>query len=189
MMPDFSARKLRRSLLHQLPLVLWLVVLWMMLWGSVSWLNVITGLIIATAVMRVFYLPPVLLSGRLNLLWAIVFFFTFHYDVIRGSLQVSRLAIDPRRKPRSAVVAVQLHSKSDLIMLLVSINISLVPGSLVVEADRYRSVLYVHALAVENDDDLEAAKQTVLTAERRIVRVIGSREDLRLCEAAAKERA
>lgn len=188
-MPDFSARKLRQSLMHQLPLVLWLVVLWTLLWGSVSWLTVITGLIIAMAVMRVFYLPPVQLSGRLNLWWAIVFVFTFHYDVIRGSLQVAGLALRPRHKPRSAVIAVQLHSKSDLIMLLVSINISLVPGSLVIEADRYRSVLYVHALAIENDDDLEAAKQTVLKAERRIVRVMGSREDLQLCEAAARERA
>lgn len=188
-MPEFSATRLRRSILHQLPLVLWLVVLWMMLWGAVSWLNAITGVIFALAVMRVFYLPPVLLSGRFNLLWAVVFFFTFHYDVVRGSLHVAGLALDPRRRPRSAVIAVPLHSTSDLIMLLVTINISLVPGSLVVEADRYRSVLYVHALAVDDDDDLEAAKLTVLTAERRIVRVIGSREDLRLCEAAAKERA
>jgi multicomponent Na+:H+ antiporter subunit E len=175
-------------MLHQLPLVLWLVALWMMLWGAVSWLNVLTGAVIALIVMRVFYLPPVQLSGRFNPGWAVVFILTFLYDVVRGSIDVAWLAVRPNRKPRSAVVAVQLHTKSDLIMLLVSINISLVPGSLVVETDRFRSVLYVHALSVENDDDLRAAKDTVLKAERRIVRVMGSRDEMRLCEAAARER-
>ena len=73
------------------------------------------------------------------------------------------------------------------VMLLVSLNISLVPGSLVVEADRLRSTLYVHAIDTNNPEDVERAKQTVLTAERRIVRVIGSREDVALCEQAWRQ--
>lgn len=182
-MPEFSRKRMRSSFLHQLPLLVWLVVLWTLLWGSLSPLTLLTGLLMAIFVMRVFYLPPVQLSGRFNIVQAVIFICTFVYDVVRGSFQVAWLAIDPRKVPRSAVIAVQLGSRSDLIMLLVSINISLVPGSLVVEADRFRSKLYVHAIDIDSEEDIEKARQTVLTVERRIVRVIGSKEDLRIIEA------
>lgn len=187
MMPRTNLAGMRRTLLHQLPLLVWLVVLWMLLWGSASWLNLLTGIIVAVAVTRIFFLPPVEFSGRFNLWWAIVFIVTFFGDVATGSIHVANLAINPRRLPHSSVIAVKLHTNSDLIMLLVSINISLVPGSLVVEADRFHSMLYVHALDTRDDADVERFRQTVLKAERRIVRVIGSREDLVTCEASRRQ--
>lgn len=182
-MPEYTSRRLRRNFINQLPLLAWLVVLWMLLWGSISWLNLLTGLIVAVVVMRVFYLPPVELSGRFNLWWALVFVITFVWDVVKGSFEVAWMAVSPGRSPDSSVVAVQLHSRSDLIMLLVTLNISLVPGSLVIEADRYRSVLYVHALNAHDEQAIAHAKWIVQRAERRIVRVIGSKEDMRVCEA------
>lgn len=186
-MPEYTQQRLRGVLLSQLPLFVWLVVLWSLLWGSLSWLNLVTGIIVALLVMRIFYLPPVQLSGRFNVLWAIVFIVTFIWDVVKGSIHVAWIGINPRRVPKSSVITVQLHSRSDLIMLLVSFNISLVPGSLVVEADRYRSILYVHALDTEDEAGVEHARWICHRIERRIVRVIGSPEDLRRCEAAWRE--
>jgi multicomponent Na+:H+ antiporter subunit E len=175
-----SRRRLRRVLLHQVPMLLWLILLWMLLWGSFSLLTLITGAAVALLVTRVFYLPPVALSGRFNLWWAIVFAGKFIYDLFRASVQVAWLAVDPRKVPKSSVVAVPLRSRSDLIMTLVSISISLVPGSLVVEADRLRAVLYVHVLDTDTLDDAADGRATVLAVERRIVRAIGSREEVEL---------
>lgn len=180
-MPENRAR-LRRVFLHQIPMLVWLVFLWMLLWGSFSWLTILTGVIVAVLVTRVFYLPPLALSGRFNLWWALVFAVHFAYDLFRASVEVAWIAIDPRKVPSSSVVAVQLRSRSDLIMTLVSIAISLVPGSLVVEADRLRGVLYVHVLATDTPDDVESGRQTVLGVERRIVRALGSREEFELIE-------
>ncbi|HEU4806964.1 MAG TPA: Na+/H+ antiporter subunit E [Homoserinimonas sp.] len=173
---------LGKVILHQVPMLIWLVVLWMLLWGSFTWLTLLTGAIVALLVTRVFYLPPLALSGRFNPWWALVFAIHFTADVFRASIQVAWIAIDPRTTPSSSVVAVQLRSRSDLIMTLVSIAISLVPGSLVVEADRLRAVLYVHVLATETLDDVAVARATVLTVERRIVRALGSREEYDLIE-------
>lgn len=185
-MPEFTSSRLRQRFINQLPLFVWLVVLWMLLWGSLSWLNLVTGVIVAFVVMRVFFLPPAELSGRFNLWWAVVFIVTFVWDVVKGSFHVAWIAVRPGRNPDSAVMAVPLHSRSELVMLLVSLNISLVPGSLVIEADRYRAVLYIHAIDAHDPASLERARETVYRAERRIVRVIGSREDLRrLAEEAA----
>ncbi|MCU1419719.1 MAG: Na+/H+ antiporter subunit [Homoserinimonas sp.] len=178
-MPEFSGRSVRRSWAHQIPLLLWLVVLWMLLWGSFSWLNLVTGAIIAVLVTRVFYLPPVLLSGRFNLRWALVFSAHFVYDLIKGSIIVAWTAIRPGAVPRSSVIAVPLRTRSDLIMTLTTIAISLVPGSLVVETDRVRSLLYVHALATDDEAAVEQARQIVLTVEARIIRAMGSKDDLK----------
>src|SRR5690606_24956025 len=113
LMPENRAR-LRRVVLHQIPMLVWLVFLWMLLWGSFSWLTILTGVIVAVLVTRVFYLPPLALSGRFNLWWALVFAVHFAYDLFRASVEVAWIAIDPRKVPSSSVVAVQLRSRSDL---------------------------------------------------------------------------
>lgn len=174
-----SRARMRKVLLHQVPMLVWLVVLWMLLWGSFT---LLTGIFVALLVTRVFYLPPLALSGRFNLWWAVAFAAHFTYDLFRASVQVAWIAIDPRKIPRSSVVAVQLRSRSDLIMTFVSIAISLVPGSLVVEADRLRGVLYVHVLATDSLTDVETGRRAVLAVEHRIVRALGSRSELQLIE-------
>ena len=63
----------RAALLNQLPLWLGLVLLWMLLWGSFSWLNLVTGAVLASLVSIVFYLPAVQLSGRLDPARTVVF--------------------------------------------------------------------------------------------------------------------
>lgn len=163
---------------HQLLLMSWLVLLWCLLWGSLSWLTLLSGVIIAFVVTRVFYLPAVQFSGRFNLWWALVFAVHFGWDVLRASVEVAWLALNTRRVPNSSIVAVSLRSSSDLIMTLVSIAISLVPGSLVVEADRLRGVLYVHVLDTATPEDVAVARADVEGVEHRIVMAMGSRRDV-----------
>ncbi|WP_223848759.1 hypothetical protein [Microbacterium hominis] len=43
---------------RQLPFFVWLVALWMLLWGQFTVLAAVTGLIVAIVVTRVFRLPP-----------------------------------------------------------------------------------------------------------------------------------
>jgi multicomponent Na+:H+ antiporter subunit E len=169
----------RGSIWRQVPLLVWLVVLWTLLWDQVSVLSIITGLVLALLVTRVFYLPPVELPGRFNPVGVIVFVGHFVFDLVRASFQVAWLAIDPRSVPTSSIVAVQLSTKSDLSLTLTALAVSLVPGSLVVEADRQDDILYLHVLGTETLADVEKARVDVLAVEDRIVRAIGSRDDVR----------
>ncbi len=173
-----TRREVRRSLWKQLPLLLGLVVLWAVLWGNLTVLTVITGLVVALIVTRVFYLPPADLSGRINLWYALVFTTHFLLDVAVASFTVAFQALNPRPIPQSSVIGIQLRTRSDLIMTLDAIAMSLVPGSLVVEADRERGILYLHTFDTRTADDVEAMRAKVLVVEARIVRAIGSREDL-----------
>jgi multicomponent Na+:H+ antiporter subunit E len=168
---------------RQLPLLVALVLLWMLLWGSFSWLNLATGIILAVVVTNGLYLPPVELAGRFNPLWFAVFLGTFLSELVVASFQVAfrAFARDPVRT--NAVVAVQLRTRSDFIMTITAIALSLIPGSLIVEVDRDRSILYLHALGTRNQADIDKVRNDVLTVEGRLVRALGSTDDVRRLDA------
>ncbi|WP_322410566.1 Na+/H+ antiporter subunit E [Microbacterium invictum] len=163
---------------RQLPFFLWLIALWMLLWGQFTLLAFLTGLVAAVVVTRVFRLPPVSLSGRLNVWFGLVFVLTFLVSLVRGSLLVAWQTIRPGKLPGAAIIAVHLRTDDDLIMTHTAVTCSLIPGSLVVEADRDRRMLYLHVIGVDDDDDIELQRRTVLGWEARIVRAVGSTAQL-----------
>lgn len=169
---------------RQLPFFFWLIALWMLLWGQFTVVAFITGLVVAVFVTSVFRLPPVELSGRLNLWYGLVFVVTFFGALVRGSLLVAWQVIDPWKRVGSAVIAVQLRTDDDLIMTHTGVTASLIPGSLIVEADRDRRILYLHVLGPRTDADIASQKRAVLGWEARIVRAVGSREQLAVIRAA-----
>lgn len=172
MTPD-SRRRTVRHLWVQLPFLAWLVVLWVLLWNQFSVLVLVTGLVVAVFVTRVFRLPTVELSGRINVAYAALFVVQFLFAVLRGALSVTRQVFDFRRQPGAAIIAVPLRYADDLVMTHVSVTSSLIPGSLIVEADRDRRILYLHVIGVRSPEDVERQRQSVLRWERRIVRALG----------------
>ncbi len=178
-MSDRAARKeLGWRIWQQLPLILVLVALWMLLWGTLSWLTLASGGLVAVVVTRLFYLPPVELSGRFNPLWLIVFLARFAVDLVAGSFQVALAAFSRRGAGFNSIVAVGLVTRSDFIMTLTAISISLKPGSLVVEVDRENSILYLHAIRIGDEEQAQALRERVLSRERGLVRALGSRDDV-----------
>jgi len=173
MSPD-AKRGLWREIGLQLPFLLWLIVLWMLLWGQFTVLSALTGIGVALFVTRVFRLPTIELSGRINLWWAALLVVQFLAAVVHGSLSVAAQVLNPRRVPRSAIIAVPLRYADDLVMTHVAVTSSLIPGSLVVEADRDTRTLYLHVIGVRSLDDVERQRAGVLRWERRIVRALGS---------------
>lgn len=172
-----------QTLWVQLPFFAWLVVLWLLLWGQVTAISVLTGIGVAVFVTTVFRLPPVELSGRLNLWYGLVFVATFLVALVKGSLIVAWQVLDPRRQPRAAIIAVPLRVDDDLMMAHTAVTASLIPGSLVVEADRDRRILYLHAIDVRSEADLERQRRTVQRWEARLVRAVGSRAQVRMLAA------
>lgn len=165
------------TLWRQLPFFIWLIALWMLLWGQFTVLAALTGIVVAVFVTTIFRLPPVELSGRVNVWWGLVFVLEFLVALVRGSLTVAWQAITPGQ-PGAAIIAVPLNTDDDLIMTHVAVTASLIPGSLIVEADRDRRVLYLHAIGIRSDADVSAQKKSVQHWEDRIVRAVGSREQL-----------
>ena len=171
------AARTRITVRQQPPLLVALVVLWMLLWGSTTPLTIITGVVVALGVTRAFYLPAVELSGRFNLFWFAVFVGRVLAEMVVASFQVALLAIGPRSRHRSALVKVDLTTRSDFILTGTALAVSLVPGSVVIEVDRASTVLYVHSLSVRTEAEVEKARAHVLGLERDLLRAWGSRAE------------
>ncbi|MEW2462157.1 MULTISPECIES: Na+/H+ antiporter subunit E [Microbacterium] len=178
-----ETRRLWRDIGMQLPFLAWLIVLWMLLWAQFTVLAFLTGLVVAIFVTRVFRLPTVELSGRVNLWYAALFIVQFLWAVLRGALSVTVQVFDFRRQPGTAIVAVPLRYADDLVMTHVAVVSSLIPGSLVVEADRDRRILYLHVIGVRSKEDVEEQRQGVLGWEKRVVRALGDPSQYRRLKA------
>ncbi|GGO63748.1 Na+/H+ antiporter subunit E [Microbacterium nanhaiense] len=174
-----TAREQVLRLWVQLPFFIWLVVLWMLLWGQLTVLAAVTGIVVAVVVTNVFRLPAAELTGRVNLWWLVVAIVAFLGHLVAGAVQVAWLATKPGRT-QTAIIRSPLRIDDDLIMTHVAVALSLVPGSTVIESDRTNRVLFMHVLDVTSAEDVEKFRRGALKWEKLIVRAVGSREDLRL---------
>jgi multicomponent Na+:H+ antiporter subunit E len=176
------------SVWRQLPLLLGLLVLWLLLWDHIDVLTVVTGVVLAIAVTRALYLPPVLLSGRFNPWRGLLLGLRMMFDVTVASLQVAAYSLWPWWKPVNSIIAVQLHTRSDLVTTLTAEAISVVPGTVVVDIDRERGLLYLHALGTRTQADIDRTYGHVLGTEERIVLAIGTREQAEVVRAERRAR-
>jgi multicomponent Na+:H+ antiporter subunit E len=88
----------------------------------------------------------------------------------------------------NSIIAVQLLTRSDLVTTLTAEAISVVPGTVVVDIDRERGLLYLHALGTRTHADIDRVRRDVLGTEERIVLAIGTREQAASVRQARRER-
>jgi multicomponent Na+:H+ antiporter subunit E len=163
---------------RQLPFFVWLVVLWMLLWGQLTMLALITGVLVAIFVSTWFRLPAAQMSGRVNLWYGVVFGVTFLVELVQGALSVTWEVLRPG-PTRAAIIRVPLRVDDDLIMTHVAVASSLIPGSTVIEADRERRVVYLHAIGMRDEAAVEAQRRRVQHWEERAVAAVGTRAQLK----------
>ena len=161
----------------EIPLILWLMLVWAVLWGELTAKNLLVGLVLALLVTRALALPPVQLSSRFNAVHAVTLALTFLWQVTRASFEVMWTVIAHGPRASSAVTAVQLRSHSDLILTATGSTTGLVPGSVLLEVDRPNAILYFHVLDVHDDEDLEHFRESVRNTEAAWLRMMGSPED------------
>jgi multicomponent Na+:H+ antiporter subunit E len=171
---DRSPLRLR----HQVPLLAWLVLVWILLWGTWSWANLLSGVLVALLVTLILPLPHVVGGTRVRPLPLLAFLGHFVVDLVVSGAQVAWLALRPGGQGYSAIVQVQLRTDSDLLLTMVAEALSLVPGSLVLDLDRERRTVTVHLLHVRDRAHVEQERADVLVVEERLVRAFGSAEDV-----------
>ena len=158
----------------QPPVVVWLTIVWVALWGDLSLLNVAGGLVVAVVVCVVFPLPPLRMHIRVRPLWLGWLALRFLIDVVLASGEVTWRTLQLNRQPRNAVIEVDLLTHSDFVLTVVAEMVSLVPGSLVVEARRSTHTLFLHVLDARDMDGVNRMREQVFALERRVVLAFGT---------------
>lgn len=158
----------------QVGVVAWLTLVWVALWGSLSPITVVGGVAVATVVCVAFPLPPLRMSIRvrpLRLVWLVLHFLG---DVVVASVEVAWKTLQLHHQPRNAVIEVDLRTHSDFVLTIVAEMVSLVPGSLVVEARRSTHTLFLHVLDARDLAGVEKMRAQVFALERRVVLALGT---------------
>ncbi|MFC5142187.1 Na+/H+ antiporter subunit E [Actinomycetospora rhizophila] len=164
------------GLLRRAVPVVWLTLVWVLLWGTFSWANVLGGLAVALVVLLAFPLPPAPGRNWLRPGAALRTTRRFVADLLVSSLQVawqSLEALRPGRPIRSSVVAVRLESPSEFVMAMAVEMLCLVPGSVVIEARPEERTIYAHVLGADDAAAVAAFRDQVARLEADLVEALG----------------
>ena len=149
--------------------LLWLTIVWIWLWGDISFANVAGGLAVAVLIVFTLPLPRVPVEGRLHPLSLLYLLAVSTYYALESSVQVAWLAVRPAPPPVTAALRIQLAIKSDLVVVLLSNMINLIPGTVVLEIDKARRTMLVHVLDVGTDHAVEKFYRTVRRLEELFI--------------------
>jgi multicomponent Na+:H+ antiporter subunit E len=152
-----------------------LVVLWVALWGSVTFANVIGGLVVAVVVLTA---APLARPARGELEihpWHVLkFTLYFLWALLSASVVVAITIIRPRSEVTAGIIAVPLRTHSDALTTLIANAISLTPGTLTIESHSDPTTLYVHVLHVAK---LDKVRRDIAQLAKLAIAAFGSRED------------
>jgi multicomponent Na+:H+ antiporter subunit E len=147
-----------------------LAVLWAAVVGSVDGVHLATGFIVGYLALWV--ARPVLGPTRYfgKLFEAVRFSVFFAYELILSNLRVAWDVLTPRAYRKPGVVAIPLDASSDFEITLLANLVTLTPGSLSLDVSPDGKNLYVHAMFVEDPDQLRSdIKQGF---ERRVLELL-----------------
>ncbi|HRW36375.1 MAG: Na+/H+ antiporter subunit E [Acidimicrobiales bacterium] len=169
-----TAPTVRPSTLGRGAIALWLVVMWVLLWGDLTLPNVLSGTVIAIALVVAF--PPDDTNDDpvvVRPIKALGFLLWFLWALVLTNVAVAKEVLAPasRSDIHPAVVAVPLRTTSGRLATLVANAITLTPGTLTIDARGRPAVLFVHVLSFES---VEATRAEVADLERRIVEAFGT---------------
>lgn len=167
-----------QRLRQQLPLTGVLVVAWVLLWGSWSPANLLSGVLVAVLTVVVLPVPSVTAGVRLRPVGLLALVGHVLADLVVSSVQIAWQALRPSGPGGMALVVVRLRTDSDVLQTSVAQALTLVPGSIVLEVDREDRSLAVHVLQAGDRVDVTAEREAVLALEARIVRAFGTDADL-----------
>lgn len=135
-----------------------LTVLWLLLWRDVSVGNVLTGLLVATAVSTV----PARASGRHRIRPVALAKFVgfFAWKLVEANVVLAREVVTPTNSIHTGIIAVTVPTESEFVLTVVANAVSLTPGTLTLEVRNDPDpVLYVHILHLR---DISEARDEVL---------------------------
>ncbi len=94
----------------------------------------------------------------------------FVWELVLANLRVAHDVLTPRHYMRPGVIAVPLAAKSDNEITMLSNLLTLTPGTLSLDVSADRKVLYVHAMYIDDAD--EVRRKIKEGFERRVLEVL-----------------
>lgn len=134
--------------------------LWSFLWGAATAWNLLVGAVLGMLLLSVMQRT----AGRSfgSRAFALVrFVVRFAYELLVSNVMVALLAFRPRPRFHPHVIGVPLRVESDAAITLLSLTITLLPGTVAMGVSDDRRTLYAHAIAEADPDRSRAGVQRI----------------------------
>ena len=145
-------RELRRSVWT----IAWIMFVWVAMWRDVSWGNLLAGFFAGAGIILLFPLPAPTSGIRIKPLPMIRFLLVFTVSVVRANFIVAWEVLTPRNRIREGIIGVPLRTDHPVVVTTINHAVNLAPGTMVVDIDKDPTVVYVHALHLEDPADVHA---------------------------------
>lgn len=157
--------------------VLSLAVIWVLLWGSASPANVLSGLAIGSVLVVLvpglrprrtgpFVLRPFAIARLVGYMLV---------ETVRSNIELTKEVVARQSRLRTAVIGVPLPGCSDELLTLIANLLALTPGTMPLEVRQNPTVLYVHVLLFADIDEI---RSDILHLTDLSVRAFGTAETI-----------
>lgn len=151
-----------------LAMIFWLTLIWIAVFASVSWLTVLSGILVAVLVQLVFPMPSQKGLWHIRPFAFLYLLVHFIFDLVKAGLQVTRVVLTTRQHD-DGIVRCDLRSGNAVYMTIVAAMTSMIPGTIVVETDQREKALYLHCLDLEAQGGVQGIKDMTWAQEKRVL--------------------
>lgn len=146
-----------------------LALLWTLLTGGMSLVNLLAGFIIGYVILGSIHASSGTTSYFAKVPRTIRFVLFFIKELIVSSLRVAYDVVTPTYYMKPGIIAIPLEVKTDIEITLLANLISLTPGTLSLDVSYDRKTLYIHAMFV---NDPEQVRRDMRQMEQRLLAVM-----------------
>ena len=103
--------------------------------------------------------------------WFLYYVPVFLWQCLKANIDVAYRVIHPAKPIKPGIVKVKTSLKSDTALTFLANSITLTPGTLTVDIDKEKGILYIHWICVQTKDIEEATAQIVYRFEKILKRI------------------
>ena len=157
---------------------LWLVLVWIAAFSSVSPLTLLSGLVLAILVQVLFPLPLQTHLWHVRPWHLLILVLRFIWDLVVAGSSVASLVISGRDH-EDGIVRVDTRSGNPVYMTILAAMSSMVPGTIVIKLDPEDKAMFLHILDLENHGGIQGSKEEAQEQEKRILLALAPNSVLR----------
>lgn len=164
---------------RRLPAVLWLLAVWLLLWGALDPATILFGLVVSVCVVVVSRLPSVSMRLPVRPLRLLRLLAHLAVDLVFSATKTGWQAARYGPDIKAAVVRVPALSEVEFINVAVANLCSLLPGQFVLQIDREGGALFVYGFPARTAAERERIRSDMITLQRLVIRAFGPADEVR----------
>jgi multicomponent Na+:H+ antiporter subunit E len=147
-----------------------LALAWVALSGSFTAMNLLAGFVFGYIALMVLQKQVPALNGYSRRIPRVVAFVIFFLkELVKSNFRVAYDVVTPAWYMKPGVIAFPLNASTDVEIMLLSSVISLTPGTLSLDVSDDRRVLFIHAMFLQDEEQLRIDLREL---EHRILKIM-----------------